>query len=125
MMWVSLADGRKLGVPLAHFPRLLAITPKKLKNYELSGGAPASTDELDEDISAEGLLMGVGNGTRGNRVAIYKRLDRDGALALHDRTCKPCGCESRFRSVSDLSSTSITFRTTALSFLAPRNRLIW
>ena len=26
MMWVSLADGRKLGVPLAYFPKLLAAT---------------------------------------------------------------------------------------------------
>ncbi len=38
MMWVSLADGRKLGVPLAFFPRLLSAMPEQLKNYELSGG---------------------------------------------------------------------------------------
>lgn len=38
MMWISLADGRKLGVPLTYFPRLLAATPEQLKNYESSGG---------------------------------------------------------------------------------------
>ena len=70
MMWISLSDGRKLGVPLAYFPRLLAATPDQLKNYELSGGGTGiHWDELDEDISVEGLLMGVGDRTRGNRVA--------------------------------------------------------
>jgi len=44
MIWVSLADGRKLGVPLAYFPRLLAATPEQLKNY----GAPLKTHEFHE-----------------------------------------------------------------------------
>jgi len=71
MMWVSLADGRKLGVPLAYFPLLLAATPDQLKNFELSGrGTGIHWDELDEDISVEGLLMGVGDRTRGNRIAV-------------------------------------------------------
>ncbi len=70
MMWVSLADGRRLGVPLAYFPRLLAATTEQLKNYELSGGGTGiHWDELDEDISVEGLLMGIGDRTRGNRIA--------------------------------------------------------
>jgi hypothetical protein len=70
MMWVSLADGRKLGVPLAYFPRLLAATPDQLKNFELSGGGTGiHWDELDEDISVEGLLMGIGDRTHGNRIA--------------------------------------------------------
>ena len=29
MMWVDLSDGRKLGVPLAYFPRLLRATPEQ------------------------------------------------------------------------------------------------
>lgn len=70
MMWVNLADGRKLGVPLAYFPRLFAATPDQLMNYEFSGGGTGiHWDELDEDISVEGLLMGVGDRTRGNRIA--------------------------------------------------------
>ena len=70
MMWVSLADGRKLGVPLAFFPRLLGASPEQRQHYEFSGGGTGiHWDELDEDISVEGLLMGVGDRTRTNRMA--------------------------------------------------------
>lgn len=69
MMWVSLADGRKLGVPLAFFPRLLEASPEQRQRYEFSGGGTGiHWDELDEDISVEGLLLGVGDRTRTNRM---------------------------------------------------------
>jgi hypothetical protein len=70
MMWLALSDGRKLGVPLAYFPRLLAAQPEQRERYELSGGGTAiHWDELDEDISVQGLLLGMGDRTRGNRLA--------------------------------------------------------
>jgi hypothetical protein len=70
MMWLTLADGRRLGVPLAYFPRLLAATPQQRQQFEFSGnGTGIHWDELDEDISVQGLLMGVGYRTRGNRIA--------------------------------------------------------
>ncbi len=70
MMWLTLADGRRLGVPLAYFPRLLAATPPQRQQFEFSGnGTGIHWDELDEDISVQVLLMGVGNRTRGNRIA--------------------------------------------------------
>ncbi|OYY94174.1 MAG: hypothetical protein B7Y41_07550 [Hydrogenophilales bacterium 28-61-23] len=70
MMWVTLVDGRKLGIPLAYFPRLLAATPQQRQQYEFSGnGTGIHWDELDEDISVQGLLMGVGDRTRGNQIA--------------------------------------------------------
>jgi hypothetical protein len=70
MMWVTLVDGRKLGVPLAYFPRLLAATPQQRQLYEFSGnGTGIHWDELDEDISVQGLLMGVGDRTRSNRIS--------------------------------------------------------
>jgi len=70
MMWVSLADGRKLGVPLAYFPRLMAGTPEQRLRFELSGGGTGMHwEELDEDISVQGLLMGIGDQTRTNRMA--------------------------------------------------------
>ena len=70
MMWVALSDGRRLGVPLAYFPRLLAAQPEQLQRYEFSGGGTGiHWDELDEDISVEGLIMGMGDRTRGNRIA--------------------------------------------------------
>jgi len=60
MMWVDLADGRKLGVPLAYFPRLLNALPEQLSCCEISGGGSGlHWDELDEDISVENLLMGI------------------------------------------------------------------
>jgi len=69
MMWVSLADGRKLGVPLAYFPRLLAATSEQRLHFELSGGGTGiHWDELDEDISVPGLLLGVGDQTRTSRM---------------------------------------------------------
>jgi hypothetical protein len=70
MMWVDLLDGRKLGVPLAYFPRLLRATPERRSQYEMSGnGTGLHWDALDEDISVEGLLMGIGDRTQGDSFA--------------------------------------------------------
>jgi hypothetical protein len=64
-MWVDLADGRQLGVPLAYFPRLLKATPAQRDHYTVSGGGTGlHWDELDEDISVAGLLMGIGDRMR-------------------------------------------------------------
>jgi hypothetical protein len=63
-MWVHLADGRTLGIPLAYFPRLLAASPEQLARHVISGGgAGLHWDELNEDISVEHLLMGHGDRT--------------------------------------------------------------
>lgn len=65
VMWVELADGRQLGVPLAYFPRLLRATPAERSKYTISGGGTGiHWDGLDEDISIPALLMGVGDRTR-------------------------------------------------------------
>jgi hypothetical protein len=64
-MWVELADGRKLGVPLAYFPRLLHATPRQRKNYTISGGGTGlHWDDIDEDICVKSLVMGVGDRTK-------------------------------------------------------------
>ena len=64
-LWVDLADGRRLGVPLAYFPRLLRATPSQRQKFVISGGGTGiHWDELDEDISVAALLMGVGDRTR-------------------------------------------------------------
>lgn len=62
IMWVELDDGRVLGVPLVWFPRLLHATPAQRENYELSRRG-LHWDELDEDISVDGLLAGRGDQT--------------------------------------------------------------
>jgi hypothetical protein len=64
-MWIELADGRKLGVPLAYFPRLLDATPEQREAYEISGGGTGlHWDEIDEDINVEYLLFGIGDRTK-------------------------------------------------------------
>ena len=58
-MWIALNDGRQLSIPLVYFPRLLNATPGQRNNYELSGGGTGiHWDEIDEDISVPGLLVG-------------------------------------------------------------------
>ncbi|AYD01806.1 DUF2442 domain-containing protein [Neorhizobium sp. NCHU2750] len=59
-MWVSLTDGRVLGVPLAWFPRLLLASPSERQQFELSPGG-IHWDSLNEDISIQGLLEGRGD----------------------------------------------------------------
>jgi len=64
VMWVELADGRQLGVPLAYFPRLLRASPADRNRFTVSGGGTGiHWDDLDEDISVPALLMGVGDRT--------------------------------------------------------------
>jgi len=59
-LWVELADGRQVGVPLAYFPRLLKGSPEQRGRCEMSGGGTGlHWEELDEDISVPGLLAGV------------------------------------------------------------------
>lgn len=59
-MWVSLDDGRTLDIPLARFPRLLMAKPADREKFELSPGG-IHWDDLDEDISIQGLLDGRGD----------------------------------------------------------------
>lgn len=57
MMWVGLSDGRKLGVPLAWFPRLMQADPAARETVEISAFG-LHWAALDEDISVVGLLEG-------------------------------------------------------------------
>ena len=56
---VELADGRRITVPLAWYPRLLDATPAERKNCRLLGdGYAMEWPDLDEHIGVEGLLAG-------------------------------------------------------------------
>lgn len=68
-MWVGLADGRTISVPLAWFPRLLDATPEQRLQVQLSR-AGLHWDALDEDISVAGLLAGYGDRTNQLLVAV-------------------------------------------------------
>jgi hypothetical protein len=66
--WVLLYDGRQIGIPLAFFPRLLHATVEERNSFEFSGGGVGiHWDELDEDISVAGLLLGIGDQTKRNK----------------------------------------------------------
>lgn len=56
---VLLADGRRISVPLAWFPRLLHATSEQRANYEILGdGQGIHWPDVDEDLSVGGLLKG-------------------------------------------------------------------
>jgi len=57
-MWVSLSDGRVLGVPLAWFPCLLHATPEQRDEVRISSRG-LHWESIDEDISVAGLLAGL------------------------------------------------------------------
>ncbi|TPE49761.1 DUF2442 domain-containing protein [Amaricoccus solimangrovi] len=67
-MWVTLADGRVLGVPLAWFPRLLHASPAEREAVTLSPFG-LHWEVLDEDVSIAGLLAGRGDMGRMSDVA--------------------------------------------------------
>ena len=55
-----LADGRIISVPLAWSWRLSEASPAQRKNFEIIGsGQGVHWPDIDEDISAQGMLTGV------------------------------------------------------------------
>lgn len=56
----SLVDGRVVSVPLAWSWRLSEATPAQRNNFEIIGdGYGVHWPDVDEDLSAEGMLHGV------------------------------------------------------------------
>ena len=56
---VSYDDGRIVSLPLKWYPRLQRATPAQRRNWSLIGsGYGVHWPDLDEDLSAEGLLQG-------------------------------------------------------------------
>ncbi|MBD2082934.1 DUF2442 domain-containing protein [Leptolyngbya sp. FACHB-17] len=57
---VDLMDGRTITVPLVWYPRLLNATPEQRANWRVSGGGYGiHWEEIDEDLSTEGMLRGA------------------------------------------------------------------
>ena len=55
-----LVDGRTISVPLVWSWRLSEATPEQRENYEIIGdGEGVHWPDIDEDISAEGMLYGI------------------------------------------------------------------
>ncbi|MGH7136537.1 MAG: DUF2442 domain-containing protein [Pirellulales bacterium] len=56
----QLVDGRRISVPLVWSWRLANATSEQRKNYEILGsGEGIHWPDIDEDISARGMLQGV------------------------------------------------------------------
>jgi len=57
MLHVQLTDGREFGVPLKWFPSLRDADAAQRNNWRLiGGGVGIHWEDLDEDLSVEGLL---------------------------------------------------------------------
>lgn len=57
---VDLMDGRTIACPLAFYPRLFNATPEQRQAWEKAGaGYAIHWEEIDEDLSTEGLLRGI------------------------------------------------------------------
>ncbi|MDZ8081944.1 MAG: DUF2442 domain-containing protein [Nostoc sp. DcaGUA01] len=57
---VDLMDGRTITVPLVWYPRLLNATPQqRLKWKTCGGGYGIHWEDIDEDLSTEGMLRGA------------------------------------------------------------------
>jgi hypothetical protein len=60
---VELSDARRITVPLAWYPRLLQGSAEERKKWRLVGrGEGIHWEDLDEDVSVEGLLAGRRSG---------------------------------------------------------------
>ena len=60
---VELDDGRTVSVPVAWYPRLLHANKEEKQNWRLIGkGHGIHWENVDEDISVEGILAGRPSG---------------------------------------------------------------
>lgn len=56
----QLVDGRRISVPLVWSWRLASATREQRRNYEIIGsGEGVHWPDIDEDISARGMLQGI------------------------------------------------------------------
>ena len=60
LLSVQLKDGRIISVPLAWYPRLHQATRQQRENWQVSSdGYEIHWPDVDEDLSTEGLLLGI------------------------------------------------------------------
>ena len=60
---IELSDGRSISVPLAWFPRLQHASSEERNRWRLIGkGSGIHWEDLDEDLSVAGILMGRPSG---------------------------------------------------------------
>ena len=76
----ELSDGRTVSAPLAWYPRLAHGTPTERAHWRVIGrGEGVHWPDLDEDISAEGVLAGRPSGE--SQASLKRWLESRGAAA--------------------------------------------
>ena len=60
LLYIVLADGREIRVPLELYPRLRNANSPQRKNYQSIGhGTGTHWPDVDEDLSVEGIVLGI------------------------------------------------------------------
>ena len=96
---VYLVDGRTITAPLAWYPRLLHATPEQRMNWRIAGaGYGIHWPDIDEDLSAEGLLHGA-PAPHGSEQVSHKVSDKQQESA-HRKTRAPRPRHARFPGAS-------------------------
>ncbi|MBF0236374.1 MAG: DUF2442 domain-containing protein [SAR324 cluster bacterium] len=86
---VDLSDGRSIAVPLAWYPRLVHASREERENWRIIGrGDGIHWEDLDEDISVEGLLKGKPSGESQSSfkkwLAKREAQHKNGSTSQHD-----------------------------------------
>ena len=72
LITARLADGRSISVPMVWSWRLSEATPEQRNNFEIIGnGLGVHWPDIDEDISATGMLYGIP--TRPRKASVRRR----------------------------------------------------
>ena len=59
MIWIELDDGREIGFPIGKIPRLAKADDDLVSRVRVEArGRALRWDELDEDLSVEGIVAG-------------------------------------------------------------------
>lgn len=70
-MYIELNTSRVLTVPYTYTKRLENATNKELKNYRLiANGVGIHFEDIDEDISVEGIIRDFGNETKRINISV-------------------------------------------------------
>jgi hypothetical protein len=98
---VQLQDGRVVSIPLTWYPRLAEGTPTERRRWELIGpGIGIHWPDLDEDISVEALLVGLGSNEGASSLQRWRasrRRSANKALQPASRTSQKAKSKSRSR----------------------------
>ncbi len=81
-IYAQLADGRTISVPLAWSWRLSEATPQQRENFEILGsGQGVHWPDIDEDISASGMLWGIPARRPVNRAKAHQKVRKAEKIA--------------------------------------------